>query len=115
MYGKGDLPNKKGSTCNIPIDRAQTCQQLPRNLNSSGIVLVKLKRKISYKKGEFHEAVRPELLLNAVNCLIQSNFLYNDVSLNINPQLVINEVNVTSAECEQLKYSQRLQCRKMVV
>ena len=42
---KGQFPKLKGAICNIPIDRSDITNVLPRGTDSSGLIMVKLKRK----------------------------------------------------------------------
>ena len=42
---KGQSPKLKGALCNIPTDLANVCNTLSWPTDSSGIIIVKLKRK----------------------------------------------------------------------
>ena len=43
---KGQQRKIKGAICNVPVECDKTCQTLPRAPESSGIILLKLKRKL---------------------------------------------------------------------
>jgi len=46
---KEQFPKLKGATCNIPVETGNICNILPRGADSSGVVYVQLKRKLSHK------------------------------------------------------------------
>ena len=45
---KGQTPNLKGIICNVRIDINDVTNVLPRGADSNGIVMIKLKRKLSW-------------------------------------------------------------------
>ena len=47
---KDQSPKFKGAICNVPIDIVSTCNTLPRPANIIGLVIVKLKRKLEYRR-----------------------------------------------------------------
>lgn len=55
-------------------------EELSRNLNSPGVVLIKLKRKLCYSKFEFHDTMKPEFVWKALGFLQSSNIHYKDMS-----------------------------------
>lgn len=44
-------------TCNVPVDCDQTCSVLPRPSERSGIIMLKLKRKLSCRGHVYFQAV----------------------------------------------------------
>ena len=47
---KGKLPKTKGSLCNNPVNEVyNNCRSLPRPADSTGLLIVKLKRKAEYR------------------------------------------------------------------
>ena len=55
---KGKLLKMKGSICNIPLTEVNVnCNMLPRPVDSNGLFIVKLKRKLEYKGHVLFEAV----------------------------------------------------------
>ena len=80
---KGNFPKLKGSICNVPIDTVDISDVLPRGADSNGLVVIKLKRKLTYRGHVYFEAVRPELLNQALMYLKENNPIYSDVSLDI--------------------------------
>ena len=63
---KGQQRKIKGAICNVPVECDQTCSILPRPSERSGIIMLKLKRKLEFKGYVYFEAVRPELILEAL-------------------------------------------------
>ena len=79
-----------GTICNVPVDCDQTCNILPHPPERSGIILLKLKRKIQFRGHVYFEAVRPEFIITALNWLKANNILYKDIQIdctNISTQL----------------------------
>ena len=81
---KGQMPKMKGAICNVPVSVNDISLTLPRNLNSSGIILVKLKKKLEFNGHVYFEPVSPEKLKNALVYLKANNKFYEDVNININ-------------------------------
>ena len=80
---KGQAPKMKGAICNVPIETDQVCNILPRDANSSGFVLIRLKRKLSYRGHEFFEPVRPDYVRAALQYLKDNNPLYKEVQIDV--------------------------------
>ena len=59
---KGQTPKIKGSICNVPIDTNDVTNILPRGADSNGIIMIKLKRKLSFRGHVYFEAVSPDLV-----------------------------------------------------
>ena len=45
---KGQFPKLKGAICNIPIETMDITNTLPQGADSSGLLMVKLKRKLNF-------------------------------------------------------------------
>ena len=76
---KGQQRKIKGAICNVPVDCDNTCKLLPRPAENSGIIMLKLKRKLDFRSHVYFQAVRPDIVLNALNWLLVNNPLYRDV------------------------------------
>ena len=50
MHGKVEFAKIKDSICNIPIEAANICNILPRSADSNGLIVVKSKRNLKYKR-----------------------------------------------------------------
>ena len=81
---KGQFRKIKGAICNVPIKADTICNILPRGIDSNGLILLKLKRKLCYRGHVLFESVRPDIVQTALNYLKQNNPLYNNVEININ-------------------------------
>ena len=55
---KGQQRKIKGAICNVPVDCEQTCRDLPRPPARSGIIMLKLKRKMEFTGHVYFQAVR---------------------------------------------------------
>ena len=76
---KGQQRKIKGAICNVDCD--QTYNILPHPPEKSGIILLKLKRKIQVRGHVYFEAVRPEFVTTALNWLKANNILYKDIQI----------------------------------
>ena len=69
-----------GAICNVLVNCDQTCKVLPQPPERSGIIMLKLKRKLEFKGHVYFQAVHPQLVENALNWLMQNNPLYKNVT-----------------------------------
>ena len=81
---KGQFHTLKGSICNIPVNTSDIIIALPHGVDSNGLVVVKLKRKLSYRGHVYFEAVRPESVHMALKYLKENNPLYGDICIDVN-------------------------------
>ncbi|XP_068758167.1 uncharacterized protein [Montipora capricornis] len=81
---KGQQRKIKGAICNVPVECDQTCRTLPRPPERSGIILLKLKRKMEFRGHVYFQAVRPQLILNALIWLKMNNPLYDNICIDMN-------------------------------
>ena len=84
-----ELPNGgqksiKGNVVNVPMDVSKTINQLPRNLNDTETIGIKFKKKVSYKKCDYNENIRPTAVINAARYLINNSELYKGYNVRIN-------------------------------
>ena len=61
---KGQRKKIRGAICNVPVNCDTVCRSLPRPSELSGIILLKLKRKLEYSGHQYFEAVRSEFVKN---------------------------------------------------
>ncbi|XP_057292445.1 uncharacterized protein LOC130621150 [Hydractinia symbiolongicarpus] len=76
---KGQQQKIKGAICNVPIQVEAVNNCLPQGIDSSGVLFVKLKRKLAYRGHVVFQSVRPELLNEALQYLKNFNSFYSDV------------------------------------
>jgi len=57
---RGQQPKIKGAVCNVPVRADSVSKCLPQGMDSNGIILVKLKRKLIFRGHVYFEGVRPE-------------------------------------------------------
>ena len=81
---KGKLPKIKGSLCNITVNEVyDNCKSLPRPEDSSGLLIVKLKRKAEYRSRVLSEPVRALFVKSVLKFLKHHNHLYSDIQINM--------------------------------
>ena len=61
---------------NVPVDIQLTVNCLPSSMAENFTVAVQLKKKMSYKKVDFKENVRPVRVLTALHWLVNKSELY---------------------------------------
>ena len=66
----------KGNVINVPVDIQPTINCLPRPMDENFTVAIQLKKKLSYKKVDFKENVRPLRVLTALHWLMNNSELY---------------------------------------
>ena len=66
IMSKGQMPKIRGAVCNIAVDVRDICNSLPRNSQSSGIVLVKLFKKLPFSGHVYFESVCLQKVLAAL-------------------------------------------------
>ena len=59
---KDRFPILTGNICNIPIESDDITSVPQHDVDSNGLLIVKLKRKLSYRGHVYFEAVRPKLI-----------------------------------------------------
>ncbi len=84
-----ELPNGgqrsiKGNVVNVPMDVAKTIDVLPRDLSETETIGIKFKKKISYKKCDYSENIRPQAVIKAAKYLIANSELYQAHNVKIN-------------------------------
>lgn len=81
---KGQQRKIKDAICNEPVECNQTCNQLRHPPDRSGIVRLKLKRKLQFRGHVYYQAVWPELIQQVLNWLKVHNPFYKDIVVDIN-------------------------------
>ena len=74
----------KGNICNIPVNTSDIINAVPYSADSYGLVVVKLRQKLSYCGHVYFEAVRPESFHMALKYLKENNPLYYDIHVYAN-------------------------------
>ena len=73
---RGGQYSLKGNVINVPVDIQPTINCLPRPMGENFTVAIQLKKKLSYKKVDFKENVRPLSVLTALHWLMNNSELY---------------------------------------
>lgn len=81
-----------GNVVNVPADVNKTVKVLPRNMDASETIPLKLKRSVSFRNHIAFEQVRPERILEATKWLISNSKLFRNEGISLNAEWnVINE------------------------
>ena len=73
---RGGQYSLKGNVINVPVDIQPTINCLPRPMDENFTVAIQLKKKLSFKKVDFKENVRPLRVLSALHWLMNNSELY---------------------------------------
>lgn len=106
---KGQQRKIKGAICNVPVECDQTCTILPRPPERSGIIMLKLKRKLEFKGHVYFQAVRPEFIVSALNWLRTNNSLY------INTSICSNNIDANVRSFQESSVDSGVDCNGMTV
>ena len=60
---------------------SQTCNVLPRPPDRSGIIFLRLKRKLQFRGDVYFQAVRPQFVISALNWFVANNPLYRNIEI----------------------------------
>ena len=69
----------RGNVVNIAADIVPTMNKLPCGMNELDTISATYKRKLEYKKCEFHENVRPFVVWRAAHYLIENSCVFKDL------------------------------------
>ena len=80
---RGGQYSLKGNVINVPVDIQPTVSCHPRPMDETFTIAVQLKKKLSYKKVDFKENVRPLSVLTALHWLVKKMELYKKSGVEI--------------------------------
>ncbi|XP_064649920.1 uncharacterized protein LOC135501632 [Lineus longissimus] len=81
---RGSQLSMKGSVVNVPTDVENTVNSLPRTLDKTCTIPIKLKRKLSYTHAVITQNVRPAVIISALYYLMNNSELYKNANLTVN-------------------------------
>jgi hypothetical protein len=90
---RGKQKGIKGSVVNVPSNIHTVVNMLPRMPKESGLVPVKLKRKLEYAGHSIYQLVTPTKLENALKYLKTNNDFYSNIEINKNWENEMYEEN----------------------
>ena len=73
----------KGGVCHVPIEVSEIVDKLPRTLDESQTVYVKIKRRMVYKHTVISENIRPMKILAALDYLTKNSELFKNLNITI--------------------------------
>ncbi len=80
---RGGQYSIKGNVINVPVDIQPTINALPRQMDENFTIAVKLKKKMTYRKCDFTENVRPLAVLSALHWLMNNSKFYKNSGVHI--------------------------------
>ena len=70
-----------GAVVNVPPSLKNVVEQLPRLPSETGIIPVKLKRRLIYKGHILYQNIRPQKIMEALHWLVENNQYYADINI----------------------------------
>ncbi|XP_061184994.1 uncharacterized protein LOC133193010 [Saccostrea echinata] len=116
---RGGQYSVRGNIVNVPVDIQPTINSLPRKLDENVTVPVKLKKRLSYQKCDFHENVRPTKVLMALHWLINNSDFYKNANINVDDNW-FQEITTSASEIiqelvkTQMTSNQNIDCLETV-
>ena len=90
----------KGNVVNVPADVSNTVNVLPRNLDATETIPVKLKRSLSYKSHTAFENIRPQRFIVATEWLLRNSILFQSEGISLNKNWsVSSQINDVQSTC----------------
>ena len=80
---RGGQYSLKGNVIKVPVDIQPTVNSLPRPMDENFTVAIQLKKKLSYKKVDFKENVRPMRVLTALHWLLTNSDMYKNSGITV--------------------------------
>lgn len=80
---RGGQLSLTGTVVNVPCDVSTAVSVLPRQLDDSATIALKIKRKPEYKHSYQFETIRPNAVRDAVTYLVHHGPLYRDEGITI--------------------------------
>ena len=97
---RGGQYSVKGNIVNVPVDIQPTVNSLPRKLDENVTVPVRLKKRLSYQKCDYHENVRPTKVLMALHWLMNNSDFYKNANINVDDTW-FHEITTSAKEIVQ--------------
>ena len=89
-----------GNIVNVPSDVNSTVHCLPRPINESQTIPIKLERRLSYKHHYQFQNVRPKKVLNAAKYLVDTSDLFKTEGIEVQ-NAWLNNINLQSSAHEE--------------
>ena len=109
---RGGQYSLKGNVINVPVDIQPTINCLPRPMDENFTVAIQLKKKLSYKKVDFKENVRPLRVLSALHWLMNNSELYKKYGIVVDDNWFQEVTESAEEESENFWKCQKNNVRK---
>ena len=98
---KSQLIKLKGAICNIPIDTSDITNVFPHATDSSGLIIAKLKCKLSFRGHVCFSPVSPESVYLVLSYLKVKNPYYKDITIDMgtSPSDLTDLVDQSEVDC----------------
>lgn len=103
---RGGQLNLKGNIVNVPADVNSTVKSLPRLIHDDETIMLKLKRKVSYKHHVAFENIRPNRVFLAAKWLVSNSTLFRNEGVTLNDSWLIQTQESAIANSPEHESSQ---------
>ena len=97
-----------GNVVNVPADVNSTVSVLPRPINESQTIPIKLKRRLGYKHHYQFQNIRPTKVLEAAQYLVPNSEIFKNEGIQVMDNYISNSDNNEDEWSEFIRYSERL-------
>ncbi|XP_060554156.1 uncharacterized protein LOC132715189, partial [Ruditapes philippinarum] len=109
---RGGQVSMKGNIVNVPADVSGTIKSLPRMVDENETIMLKLKRKLSYKHHVAFENIRPNKVYQAAKWLVSNSELFKNEGIFVNETWLQQHHGFTDTENEDSVLQDELdQCK----
>ena len=112
---RGGQYSLKGNVIIVPVDIQPTINCLPRPMDENFTVAIQLKKKLSYKKVDFKENVRPVRVLSALHWLMNNSELYKKSGIVVDESLFKELLKVWRIQSENFWKCQKNNLRSKII
>lgn len=93
---RGGQVSMKGNIVNVPADVSGTIKSLPRMIDENETIMLKLKRKLSYKHHVTFENIRPNKVFQAAKWLVRNSLLFRNEGIVVNDTWMQQQQDITN-------------------
>lgn len=103
---RGGQVSIKGNIVNVPADVNGTIKSLPRMVDENETIMLKLKRKLSYKHHVTFENIRPNKVYEAAKWLVRNSLLFRNEGIVVNETWMQQQQNISCQTEESVQHNE---------
>ena len=84
---RGGQNSMKGNIVNVPSDVNSTVRLLPRNMDATETLPLKLKRSKNFKSYILFENIRPQKVIDAIKWLVSNSLIFQNEGIQVDEDI----------------------------